>query len=106
MKIKRFNESSEIHKFWLIRTDEPYYEISLRKLKWPEYDINRMIIKNEHIIKFNTIYVSDEYQWMPGNNYGKNYYEKENYIYQGEVNVTDEDILNYNIQKNSKKFNL
>ena len=119
--IKKFENNTD-KDLWLIRTDEPYLEISIDKLNLPQkqkdYLLNNQYIKGEKkyynddnkLIKIKKIYVIDAnkdiehyYLWDPQN-------EEEiglkDYIYRGEVEVTPEDIENWKIKNTANKYNL
>jgi len=103
-KYKIFENIDNRKKFWKVRTDEPYFEASLYKLDTPYNDVE-FYIKNEIILskKSGYVYVAphDKRAKCSWNNseYGKEYYEKDGLIYQGEVEITEQDIKDMKIKK-------
>lgn len=121
--IKKFEHNNYIGEFWLIKTADPYMEISLQKIGAAQSAIEdffsykgidyvkkdsicyismRYNIVNDKIHSLNT----DKCTWMPVNYNSKNYYIKENLKYMGEIIVTDDDIKLYNIKNDIIKYNL
>ena len=116
MNILRFNEkiNSTNNKFWSVKTDMPYFEIRLKKIGCEigcDTDLIQYLIYNSTAINWVTIYVyfnmnTKLFDWMPGNEYGKSYLISCNYLYEGEICITNKDINEYNISKTANKFNI
>jgi len=94
-------------KFWLVRTDSPYFEISLNKMNKSDDEIQRFL---------NNQYRKDNAKlYIPINDYegswnsertGKNSYTQDGFEYQGEMEVTPEEIEEWNMKNSIKKYNL
>ena len=115
--IKIFENSKEEGKFWKINTDEPYFEISLNKLKFDDflkqqiYDMNNGYIKNSgwifiYVIDTKTSWMGISTTWSKPSEFRKNIAIKNGNKYMGEVEVTDDDIKKWELIKNTEKFNL
>lgn len=94
-------------KFWLVRTDSPYLEISLNKMNKTKDEIIRFL--NNKLIKHH------EKIYIPINDYegswngpltGGTSYKEEGFEYKGEMEVTSEEIEDWNIKNAVKKYNL
>ena len=115
MKYLKYFEQKEVKKLWLIRTDSPYLEISIDKINLPQkqkdYLLNndyvtgkRLYREDDKVIDLSKIYVPDSdekyaYSWSPYNGHGLDIFTSLGFIYQGEVEVTEDELR-------SKKYNL
>lgn len=118
--IKKFEYIKYIGEFWILNTDEPIFEISLTKIgvnrKRIDEFLNSEMYKCYKKICGSLTYncVDDKiyglnyfnFDWMPGDIYGKEYYESNDFKYMGEVIVTGDEIEQYEIKKNANKYNL
>jgi hypothetical protein len=84
------------NKFWLIRTDEPYFTVIINKLPLTEIDkkyfLNNKNLQNYLGTKIEKVYVSDEGSWNLNTESGKKGYIESGMEYMGEVEVTPEEI--------------
>lgn len=122
--IKNFENSIENTDKMFYKVNIPITEIKLNALLWklgqnPEDNKSyvKSVVSGEiftGIDSFDYFYLSINEKevkllrlsWMRGDENGFNYYVSRNYKYGGEIEVTDEDIENYNISLNIKKYNL
>jgi len=93
--------------YWKVRTDKPYLEISLDKLK-SEYGCDINYDDYTDLKEFDKVYIillmsSEGNTWrFCAGEFRKDYETK----YLGEVEVTDDDIYEYNLRKTQNKYNL
>lgn len=113
MKYIKYFEDQYIRRFWLIRTDSPYLEISIDKLNLPQKQKD-FLLNNEYITgkkrfyhswdnKYYTIrkvYIADsnyrpeDYNiWELGKDKLIHFYA--HHVYMGEVEVTEEELKAY-----------
>lgn len=115
IKFKIF-ETKQTQKFWKILTDE-YFFIRLDKLGMPEKVQNDIYEHycdyNENLIKFVMIgkenYGYDTYDWHWDFNQDKkenDFYVGCEYEYQGELELTQDEINDWILKNNAKKYNL
>jgi len=113
MKYLKTYEESKNKNFWLVRTDEPYLLASLYKLGANDKQID--LIRKNVIIKNNSkAYIGinnfGRIDWNPYrgtySDYNYTSFKNTGYKYQGELELTSEDIKNWELKENTKKFNL
>jgi hypothetical protein len=100
MKYIKKYELKEIIFFWKVRIDEPYLEASLIKLNIPKHQINSFL-RNENLkdSPYNKVYVRpidsnfSHLSWNSNNKYGREGYERDVYIYGGEIKLTLEEAM-------------
>jgi len=109
---EKYKTKKTIGKFWKFRADSPYLEISLKKIN-PGRDFSFLTdrIEKKHVILGNWYRKNDSVS-------GWEYDDIDNfddYIddvahgrleYMGEPEVTEEDIEQWNLEQDSKKYNL
>jgi hypothetical protein len=108
IKFKIFENLKYSNSFWLVKKNSPYFEISLDKLNVPEKLKNKYL--SNRFIKtaaVNKIYISPfedthKQSWSERSNV----YESRNFVYEGEIKITREDIEDWKIKKESEKYNL
>jgi hypothetical protein len=106
MKHLKTYENLNYHKFWLIRTDEPYFLFGLKKLHSTPKQIN-YFLQNKNIAEEKKIYIRlDDFGMWANFPYGKKFYNDMGYTYQGEVQFTPEEIEECELIKTTKKYNL
>lgn len=109
--IKKFETIINGYKgeFWLVRTDSPYYEVSLDKVGlsneiklYTTYNyFKRKGLKKIYVAKpFN----SDILEWIPFRR--KKFFIDQKYEYKGEIKPTEEEIKNFLIRKEAEKYNI
>lgn len=112
--IKLFeNQTAQKHlifdrKYWLIKTAEPYLEISLRKIGMPEREIERFK-DNGYISKYSNMYITSMSYYNSDDKikqiwqlefFKANYkiqLEKDGHEFKGKVNVTPMFLVNFNL---------
>lgn len=101
--IKMFENHNKKY-YWRIRVEEPYFSISINKLNLSKNQKD-YLLDNNLIRKEKYIYISDyyAYSWIKDKS---NSYKNSGYIYKGDVEVTPEDIQNWEISKDLEKYNL
>ena len=113
MKYLKSFEGNIIRKYWRVRITEPYFEISMKKIG--ASDLYESMITNENFLDYknnqknkNKVYIiystnnnSCKFKWIYFDKY-----IKDNYDYQGEVDVTKQDIEQLKLEKDTNKFNL
>lgn len=107
MKIKKFEELED-KRYWLIRCDHPFLEISLYKLDVSK-DRRNLYLKNTIFKKYKNIYIVPYFgtqTWGVFNSVSKKAFDENNFDYQGKLKITAEDIENWKIKKEAEKYNL
>lgn len=111
MKVKKFRDRKEYY-FWLIKTESPYFEFSLEKFELTDEQKGVLIGACERGMKKRGefVYIAPydpeiKTSWMPYIG-GKEYYEKDGYIYKGEVKLSKEEEEECRIKSMTKKYNL
>lgn len=98
--IRKFKEYWGTRIYWLIRTDEPYFSAGLNKLNVPKYDIDKFSHyatekgKNSKVYILKSMTDKDSeisWSWAPISQNLDNRAK-----YKGEVEVTNNDIDNWN----------
>jgi hypothetical protein len=102
-------ETVEDKRYWLIRCDYPYLEISLYKLNATKYVLDWALKVSEFVAKkkYKNIYIAPfgkRPEWDAFNITGREDFKK--YDFQGRLEITPEDIENWKIKKQSEKYNL
>lgn len=112
--IKTYEIHENKNKYWKVRTDSPYYEISLKNIGMSkdEEDTFLKLRDNNNFQNRPVIYIEywfdrpntreSPYVWTHGSLEN----ETENPTYMGEVEISPEDIEEYEIITNSKKYNI
>jgi len=109
--LKKFENILDPGNFWLVDTDERYFEISLDKIGVREDVINNYCYLNIHSIlntglKFIFITKIGFVMWSDCTKYEKTEAIEQGYEYKGDIFITKEDIENYKVKIEAKKFNL
>ena len=100
------------NEFWKVRTDTPYFEISLEKIgmtKDEQEEYENLVISERYFNNRKYFYIGLKCEGI-----GSNYYygfEKsdfKNYIYSGEIEkeITSEDIEKWKLKNDVNKYNL
>lgn len=98
------------NEFWKVRTDTPYYEISLDKMGMTEDEKEYFLYDREMYFKRKHIYIGLEWEGI-----GSNYYYgidmnafSTGYKYSGEIEdeITQEDIEKWIFENDINKYNL
>lgn len=114
MKVKKFKDKKEEYYFWLIRTESPYFEFSLEKFELTDEKKREFIGVCERGMRARGefVYIAPydiesltSWSWMPYIG-GKEYYEKDGYIYKGEVKLSKKEEEECRIILMTKKYNL
>jgi len=110
--LKKFEGIDKSKCFWKVKTKNPDFEASLYKLDVPD-NLIQMYLRNDTLLLFSGKYVYiapfktfDYSSWNEFNKQGKNNYEGDGLIYQGEIEITDKDIEDMEMKKSVKKYNL
>jgi len=112
--IKQF-ENITSKNFWLVKTKMPDFEIALKKLKFTEFQIN-YFLTNTFIKKnkMKQIFIPMNYG-NPTKYYdatstefdvSKQDLEQDGYKYMGSVDITKQDLLDWEKENKAKKYNL
>jgi hypothetical protein len=108
-------------KYWLVKTAKPYFEISLRKIGMPEREIERFksrVKDNGYISKYSNMYITSvsyynsdgaikqiwQLQFFKANY--KAQLERDFYEFKGKVNITPDEIEEWNMKNIANKYNL
>jgi len=111
INFKLFEETSG-PKYWLVRKDDDLFELRLHKIGASE-DIIKYYLRLKR--KFDFHVPQDDFIQVgkrSENDWGfntilSNSYRKQNFEFMGKIDeLSDEDIENYEIAKNAKKYNL
>lgn len=108
--IKLFeNMKYEPNRYWKVRTDEPYFSISLDKLDVTPKDRFDGIIDSHPSYEHVFIFACDKF----GEKWEYNFYDGDdhqrlnsNEKYMGEVKITRNDLKNWKMKKEAEKYNL
>lgn len=112
--IKTFEavEPKEYGEYWKINTDTPYYEISLNKIGMPK-DVQKDYIDSDikrSFKRYEFIFILKAQANNPsGFDWSWSDYEsayKKKFRNMGEVEITTEDIEEWELNKNANKYNL
>lgn len=106
--IKTYEDVSNNNKNWKVNTEMPYFAISLDKIGMPENKQLSMLdpIQYNAIKKYNYVYIGIEY-FPPQSKIWT--WDEDGYglsAYQGEIDITQEDIEKWGLNNNVKKYNL
>jgi hypothetical protein len=104
-------ENVENKKYWLVRCDYPFLEISLYKLNASKEIIDWYSNINKWVYEKNykNIYIAPfdgDPKWNVFNTSGKKDFENVKYVFQGKLKITPEDIEDWKLKKKSYKYNL
>lgn len=110
MRYIRLFENMEYkpNRYWKVRTDEPYLSISLDKLGVPKERFKGVFSNSpdyEHVFIFACNKFGGKWEFnvhRVGDNHQKINSEK----YMGELEITEEDLKNWEIKKEAEKYNL
>jgi hypothetical protein len=103
------------NKFWLVKTTQPYLEISCKKIDAPFEDFEFIIglkVAHQEYRDLEYINIVTDYEnkwgyngwaWSSDTSMFKN---DKRYIYMGEVEVTDKDIEQWKLEREANKYNL
>lgn len=109
MKYLKKYENFETPKncYWKVRTDTPYFEISLGKIGITEDEQEDFIVHKEFLDKNKFIYIGLEFVGI-----GTQYFYAENpdcfkkYSFNGEVKITPEEVKEWQLKNDANKYNL
>jgi len=117
MKYIKFFEGINEKKYWVVNVREPYFEISMKKIDALNCYKN---IKDDETFsmytykkKNNKIYITydpnrnfNNFKWCIYDEYVKGNIERGRFEYQGEIEVTKQDIKQFKLEKETNKFNI
>ena len=113
--IKHFEQKHKKskNKFWMVRTDTPYYEISLDKIGMTEDEKKEYNKQDLNFDRMNYIYIGLNFDdYFPESIYyydvDKNEFDDEGYKYLGRIEnkITQKDIEKWQLENDAKKYNL
>lgn len=128
MKYLKYFENNTNKTFWLVRTKMPYFEIALKKLNMTKAFIT-LFINSEHIkkSKISKIFIpigvgnkstyynasNKEYNYNTNETTKKDFFkeskedlESQGFKYMGEVKISKQDLLDWEMENKAKKYNL
>ena len=117
MKYIKMFEGTIRKKYWTIRIREPYFEISIKKIGASDYyenfKSNELLSQYAYKKKNNKIYITyspnknfSKFKWCIYDDFVKKNVEDEGFVYQGEIEVTKQDIKQFKLEKETNKFNI
>lgn len=117
MKYIKLFEGNNGKKYWTVKVREPYFEISMKKIGalycYQEMKTNEMFNKYTYKKKNDKVYITyspntnfSEFKWCIFDEYVKGNIESSQFEYQGDVEVTKQDIVQFKMEKLTDKFNI
>jgi len=104
-------ESNSDKKYWRIKIsknedDSEFIDVQLYKIGMSEKEIKEFAYLHNHFkdvfVGYNS-YSTYYYSYTGAND---DFFDRNGYEYMGRVEITDEDIADYEMRKNTKKYNL